>query len=69
MLRDMRGLDEAYELGKAFGGIYSDMHEHHELLVESGDLFSDTNALYPFLFLGVKKCEVWCGFVGFNWVE
>eukprot|EP01120_Amphizonella_sp_Union-15-10_P010461 TRINITY_DN4188_c0_g1_i1.p1 TRINITY_DN4188_c0_g1~~TRINITY_DN4188_c0_g1_i1.p1 ORF type:complete len:516 (-),score=75.37 TRINITY_DN4188_c0_g1_i1:142-1689(-) len=48
---------EAFDGGKAFGGIYSDLEEHHQILSKAYEVFSSTNALFPEIFPALRKFE------------
>eukprot|EP01130_Rhizamoeba_saxonica_P001347 TRINITY_DN11210_c0_g1_i1.p1 TRINITY_DN11210_c0_g1~~TRINITY_DN11210_c0_g1_i1.p1 ORF type:complete len:516 (+),score=128.11 TRINITY_DN11210_c0_g1_i1:31-1578(+) len=56
-VRTLRGKEAAYNSGNAFGGIYSNSKKVKQLYVEAGNIFSDSNGLYPMLFVGLLKFE------------
>eukprot|EP01104_Vermistella_antarctica_P020389 TRINITY_DN8701_c0_g1_i1.p1 TRINITY_DN8701_c0_g1~~TRINITY_DN8701_c0_g1_i1.p1 ORF type:complete len:531 (-),score=181.18 TRINITY_DN8701_c0_g1_i1:158-1750(-) len=64
LLKEYRGKEKDYNDGKAFGGIYTDDNELKKMQNEAYNLFSDSNALYPNLFPGLRKMEAevvqWC---------
>mmetsp|Transcript_16675 Transcript_16675/g.49880 ORF Transcript_16675/g.49880 Transcript_16675/m.49880 type:complete len:527 (-) Transcript_16675:69-1649(-) len=57
LLKEWRGREEKFNAGKAFGGIYCDDEEHHKFLDQVYVLYSDSNALFPAIFPGLRKFE------------
>eukprot|EP00010_Vexillifera_abyssalis_P009605 CAMPEP_0201548228 /NCGR_PEP_ID=MMETSP0173_2-20130828/4759_1 /ASSEMBLY_ACC=CAM_ASM_000268 /TAXON_ID=218659 /ORGANISM="Vexillifera sp., Strain DIVA3 564/2" /LENGTH=520 /DNA_ID=CAMNT_0047957541 /DNA_START=108 /DNA_END=1670 /DNA_ORIENTATION=- len=57
MMSEWRDKEKEYRSGKAFGGIYTDDHEHEKFVHKVYSLYADSNALYPGVFPGLRKFE------------
>lgn len=57
VMKENRGQEKTYSSGKAFGGIYTDVHAIHEIIAQAYALYADSNALYPNLFPALRKYE------------
>jgi sphinganine-1-phosphate aldolase len=56
-MQGWRDKEHDYRGGRAFGGVYSDDHEHEKFLARIYELYQDSNALYPGVFPGLRKFE------------
>jgi sphinganine-1-phosphate aldolase len=57
LMKEWREREHKFNEGKAFGGIYCDDEEHHKFLDQVYVLYSDSNALFPAIFPGLRKFE------------
>mmetsp|Transcript_20684 Transcript_20684/g.66401 ORF Transcript_20684/g.66401 Transcript_20684/m.66401 type:complete len:550 (+) Transcript_20684:1-1650(+) len=55
---ELKKHEEHFVEGRAFGGVYHPLHDElHKVQCDAYVAFSDTNALYPAIFRGVRKFE------------
>ena len=57
IMKSWREKETDYNAGKVFGGIYHKDQKKHELLNIVSTIYSDSNALYPTVFPGLRKFE------------
>lgn len=57
ILENFRNVEISYNDGKAFAGIYSDSKSQHNIIGDAYKIFTDSNALYPDIFPGLRVME------------